>query len=302
MKKVTKYIIIAIVVLAIIAVLVILNINKNNRTNKDDEAVKIVTSFYPMYIIAENITDGAENIELVNMADVNVGCLHDYTLTTEDMKKVENADIFIMNGLGMESFIEKILTSNQDMNIIDSSTEAQNVLLSEDGVNAHIWTSIDNYILQVKYISKELINKNQENAEVYQKNTDEYVQKLEELKNEFETKLQNLDGKKAICLNEVFGYMGQELGMEMTTIATDHEESTMSADMLSSIIDKVKQENIQIIIIDKNDNKANAETIANETGAKILELNSGMTGELDKDAYINQIRENLNVLEQVEIN
>ena len=298
MKKVTKYIIIAIVVLAIIAVLVILNINKNNRTNKDDEAVKIVTSFYPMYIIAENITDGAENIELVNMADVNVGCLHDYTLTTEDMKKVENADIFIMNGLGMESFIEKILTSNQDMNIIDSSTEAQNVILSEDGVNAHIWTSIDNYILQVKYISKELINKNQENAEVYQKNTDEYVQKLEELKNEFETKLQNLDGKKAICLNEVFEYMGQELGMEMTTIATDHEESTMSADMLSSIIDKVKQENIQIIIIDKNDNKANAETIANETGAKILELNSGMTGELDKDAYINQMRENLNVLEK----
>lgn len=299
MKKVTKYIIIAIVVLAIIAVLVILNINKNNRTNKDDEAVKIVTSFYPMYIIAENITDGAENIELVNMADVNVGCLHDYTLTTEDMKKVENADIFIMNGLGMESFIEKILTSNQDMNIIDSSTEAQNVILSEDGVNAHIWTSIDNYILQVKYISKELINKNQENAEVYQKNTDEYVQKLEELKNEFETKLQNLDGKKAICLNEVFEYMGQELGMEMTTIATDHEESTMSADMLSSIIDKVKQENIQIIIVDKNDNKANAETIANETGAKILELNSGMTGELDKDAYINQMRENLNVLEKL---
>ena len=298
MKKVTKYIIIAIVVLAIIAVLVILNINKNNRTNKDDEAVKIVTSFYPMYIIAENITDGAENIELVNMADVNVGCLHDYTLTTEDMKKVENADIFIMNGLGMESFIEKILTSNQDMNIIDSSTEAQNVILSEDGVNAHIWTSIDNYILQVKYISKELINKNQENAEVYQKNTDEYVQKLEELKNEFETKLQNLDGKKAICLNEVFEYMGQELGMEMTTIATDHEESTMSADMLSSIIDKVKQENVQIIIVDKNDNKANAETIANETGAKILELNSGMTGEFDKDAYINQMRENLNVLEK----
>ena len=297
MKKVTKYIIIAIVVLAIIAVLVILNINKNNRTNKDDEAVKIVTSFYPMYIIAENITDGAENIELVNMADVNVGCLHDYTLTTEDMKKVENADIFIMNGLGMESFIEKILTSNQDMNIIDSSTEAQNVILSEDGVNAHIWTSIDNYILQVKYISKELINKNQENAEVYQKNTDEYVQKLEELKNDFENNLQNLDGEKAICLNEAFEYLGQELGIEMTTIATDHEESTMSADMLSSIIDKVKQENIQIIIVDKNDNKANAETIANEIGAQILELNSGLTGKLVKDAYINQMRENLNILE-----
>ncbi len=297
MKKVTKYIIIAIVVLGIIAALVILNINRNNRESKDDGVVKILTSFYPMYIIAENITDGAQNIELENMADVNVGCLHDYTLTTEDMKKVENADIFIMNGLGMESFIEKILASNQDMNIIDSSKEAQNVILGTDGVNAHIWTSIDNYILQVKSISKELININQENAEVYQKNTDEYVQKLEELKNDFENNLQNLDGEKAICLNEAFEYLGQELGIEMTTIATDHEESTMSADMLSSIIDKVKQENIQIIIVDKNDNKANAETIANEIGAQILELNSGLTGKLVKDAYINQMRENLNILE-----
>ena len=298
MRERAKYIIIAIVVLAIIATVVTLNINKKNMENKEDGAVKIVTSFYPMYIIAENITDGAENIELVNMADVNVGCLHDYTLTTEDMKKVEDADIFIMNGLGMESFIEKILDFNQHMNIIDSSTEAQNVILNVDGVNAHIWTSIDNYIIQVKYISKELINKNQENAEVYQKNADEYIKKLEALKKEIENNLQNLNGKKAICLNEAFEYMGQELGMEMTTIATDHEESTMSADMLSGIIDKVKQENIQIIIIDKNDNRSNAETIANETGAKILELNSGLTGELSKDAYLNQIRENLNILSQ----
>lgn len=298
MRERAKYLIIAIVVLAIIATVVTLNINKKNMENKEDGAVKIVTSFYPMYIIAENITDGAENIELVNMADVNVGCLHDYTLTTEDMKKVEDADIFIMNGLGMESFIEKILDFNQHMNIIDSSTEAQNVILNVDGVNAHIWTSIDNYIIQVKYISKELINKNQENAEVYQKNADEYIKKLEALKKEIENNLQNLNGKKAICLNEAFEYMGQELGMEMTTIATDHEESTMSADMLSGIIDKVKQENIQIIIIDKNDNRSNAETIANETGAKILELNSGLTGELSKDAYLNQIRENLNILSQ----
>lgn len=298
MRERAKYIIIAIVVLAIIATVVTLNIHKKNMENKEDGAVKIVTSFYPMYIIAENITDGAENIELVNMADVNVGCLHDYTLTTEDMKKVEDADIFIMNGLGMESFIEKILDFNQHMNIIDSSTEAQNVILNVDGVNAHIWTSIDNYIIQVKYISKELINKNQENAEVYQKNADEYIKKLEALKKEIENNLQNLNGEKAICLNEAFEYMGQELGMEMTTIATDHEESTMSADMLSGIIDKVKQENIQIIIIDKNDNRSNAETIANETGAKILELNSGLTGELSKDAYLNQIRENLNILSQ----
>ena len=108
--------------------------------------------------------------------------------------------------------------------------------------------------------------------------------------------LEDLQGKKAICLNEAFEYLGQELGMELITVQTDHEESTMSAEMLRSIIDEVKQQNIEIILIDKNDNKANAETIANETGAKILELNSGLTGSMEKNAYIEAMRENFDLL------
>ena len=87
--------------------------------------------------------------------------------------------------------------------------------------------------------------------------------------------------------------MAQELKIDTTTIKTDHEESTLSADTLKNIIDKVKEENIKIIIIDKNDNKSNAKTIANETGAKIYELNSGLTGSLDEDAYIKDIEDNL---------
>ena len=58
----------------------------------------------------------------------------------------------------------------------------------------------------------------------------------------------------------------------------------------------VKEEKIEMIIIDKNDNKSNAETISNETGAKIYELNSGLTGSLDMDAYINSVRENIRTI------
>ena len=99
-----------------------------------------------------------------------------------------------------------------------------------------------------------------------------------------------------MCLNEAFEYMGEELGLELLTVQTDHEESTMSAEMLKNIINTVKEENIEIIIIDKNDNEANAETIANETGAKIYKLNSGLTGNLEKDAYIKQMEENIEIL------
>lgn len=294
--KIVKIVIIVLCIILIIGFIVWKNIERNNN-DVSSSKTRIVTSFYPMYVIALNLTEGAEGIELSNMADVNVGCLHDYTLTTEDMKKVENADIFISNGLGMENFISKILESNSDMKVIDSSNNLENVISNGIEENAHIWTSIDNYILQVQNIAEELKTADAKNAEVYTQNVQKYVDELNKLNEEYKSKLAKLNGEKAICLNEAFEYMGQELGMEMITIKTDHEESAISAGMLKSVINKVKEDDIKIIIIDKNDSKTNAETIANETGAKILELNSGLTGELNKDAYINQMRENMSILE-----
>ena len=296
--KIVKIVIIVLCIILIIGFIVWKNIERNNN-DVSSSKTRIVTSFYPMYVIALNLTEGAEGIELSNMADVNVGCLHDYTLTTEDMKKVENADIFISNGLGMENFISKILESNSDMKVIDSSNNLENVISNGIEENAHIWTSIDNYILQVQNIAEELKTADAKNAEIYTQNAQKYVDELNKLNEEYKSKLAKLNGEKAICLNEAFEYMGQELGMEMITIKTDHEESAISAGMLKSVINKVKEDDIKIIIIDKNDSKTNAETIANETGAKILELNSGLTGELNKDAYINQMRENMSILENV---
>ena len=296
MKKYVKYVLIVVVLIVLVTTIVILNINKNSKKAEDEGKTKIVTSFYPMYIIAENLVQGANNVELVNMADVNVGCLHDYTLTTEDMKEVEDADIFIINGLGMEKFLEKVINLNGDMYVLDSSTNIQNLIKDEDEINPHIWTSINNYILQVKNISKELQNKDAINAQVYKENEEKYVEKLENLKEEYLEELKDLEGKKAVILNESFEYMAQELKIDATTIKTDHEESTLSAETLKNIIDKMKNENISMIILDKNDNKSNAETIANETGAKKYELNSGLIGRLEKDTYIEQVKENVNCL------
>lgn len=295
--KQKKVIIIIVIILAILLVgfIVWKNLNKNNI--QDDGKLKIVTSFYPIYIIAQNITEGANNIELENMADVNVGCLHDYTLTTEDMKKVEKADVFVVNGLGMENFIDKVINSNNTMQVIDSSNGIENIIKNDDETNPHIWTNINNYITQVKNISERLQQIDSKNANIYKENEENYINQLEKLEEEYIQKLEGLKGKKLVNLNEAFEYLGQELQMEMTTIETNHEESTMSAEMMSSVIEKMKNENIQMILVDKNDNKTMAETIANETGAKIYELDSGLKGSIEKDAYINMVKYNMEILQ-----
>lgn len=87
--------------------------------------------------------------------------------------------------------------------------------------------------------------------------------------------------------------------MEAIEVHTDHEESTISAEMLKNIIEKMKKDDIKIIIIDKNDNDKNANTIANETGAKIYKLNSCLKGEMSKNSYINDMNENLEILKKM---
>ena len=81
----------------------------------------IVTSFYPMYIATSNIVDGVENIKLTNMTSPNVGCLHDYQLTTKDMNVLERADVFVINGGGMESFLEKAMSAYPEMKVVNAS-------------------------------------------------------------------------------------------------------------------------------------------------------------------------------------
>lgn len=293
MKKIIKEISIILIML-----LVIISLSGCMKQKEENKNLKIVTSFYPIYIMTENIVQGAENVEVSNMTDVAIGCLHDYTLQPADLKKIEKADIFIENGLGIESFNDKLINSLKNLDIINSSANI-NGLIDDNELNGHTWTSITNYIEQVEEITKKLKEKNPGNSNLYEKNADEYKKKLLELKKKYDEELKNLAEKKAIVLNESFAYLLNDLKLDTIEIHTDHEESTISAEKLKETINKMKENNINIIIIDKDDNEKNAETIKNETGAKIYKLNSCLNGDMDKDSYINAMNENLEVFKEM---
>ena len=290
---------ILIIILIILALMLTVWAATNKTEKVEDDKLKIVTSFYPIYIMTQNLTQGVPNVELVNMTEANVGCLHDYTISTTDMKKVEKADIYIQNGLGLESFMEKIISAYPELKVIDSSVDILNKIQDENEINPHIWTSIENYIKQVETICQKLCEYDSKNTEIYKTNCETYFQKINTEKQKYETELQALNEKKVICLNEGLEYLLKELGMQVTQIETDHEESTMSAETLKNLITKMREENIQIIVVDKDDNIKNAETLANETGAKIYKLDSSLTGETATTSYIDKLEANLLVLKSM---
>lgn len=295
MKKTIK--ILSTLLILLILVLVIMMFMPANKF-KESKKIKILTSFYPIYVMTLNITDGVENVETSNMADQFYGCIHDYTLTTEDLKKVEKSDIFIQSGEGLEPFADRIVNNYKNLKVISCSDKVSEFIENDEGeINAHTWLGIENYKKEVEEIAEKLSTIDLQNANKYQANKEKYLEALTSLQNQYKTL--NLQNQKAICMNESLEYLLKENSIEETLVETDHEQSALSADTIKDLIEKIKSENIKNIFVDINDNTKSAETLANETGAKIYTLNSAMSGLNDKDDFIRVMEQNYLVLKQL---
>ena len=280
------------------------NIEKNNDT------LDIVTSFYPMYIATANIIDGAENVSLTNLTNSAIGCLHDYQLTTADLIKVEKADILVINGGGMESFIQKVIDNCKNIEIINSSDGIIEQHMEEhhhDGdeheQNSHIWVSISLYIKQVENICNKLIELDPNNSDIYRKNANEYILKLQELKKKMHDELDNVDekNKNIVTFHEAFDYFAEEFDLNIVGIIEREPGTYPSAGELAEIITKIKAMDAKAIFVEPQYSKTVADTISRETNIPTYTLNPVVSGELNKDAYEKIMIDNLkNLVEALE--
>ena len=102
------------------------------------EELTVVTSFYPMYVAAMNVVGDAPGVKLQNLSEPQTGCLHDFQLTPEDMKLLSTADVFIINGGGIEAFMEDVAKAYPNLTIV-STCEYLELLSDGDETNAHAW-------------------------------------------------------------------------------------------------------------------------------------------------------------------
>lgn len=292
-----------------------------------DDTLNIVTSFYPTYISTLNIIKDVPNVTLTNMTKSQTGCLHDYQLTPQDLKTLEKADILVVNGAGMESFLDDIISQYPELKIIDASKGID--LLEENysthdhesddhdhesevddhneesdhnhEYNAHIWVSVSGNIEQVKNIASQLKELDSENKNLYEANTNEYVAKLENLSNEMHTELDSISNRNIITFHEAFPYFAKEFNLNIAGVIQIEPDSEPSAKEIENIIKIIKDNNITALFTEPQYSSKVANTIATETGAKVYELDPIVTGESTSDAYddyINKMKENLNVLKE----
>ncbi|MBO5179217.1 MAG: zinc ABC transporter substrate-binding protein [Clostridia bacterium] len=291
----------------IILLILISLIGCTPKSEKNSNNLEIVTSFYPMYIATLNITDGAENISVTNLTSTDVGCLHDYQLTTANMLMLNEADILIINGGGMESFVQKAIDNCENLKIINASEGILEIHNEEHettheehehnhGENAHIWVSVSLYIEQVENIRNELCKINPKNAEVYNKNAEEYINKLEKLKLEMHSELDNIINKDIVTFHEAFEFFAEEFDLNIVAVIEREPGTYPSAGELVDIIKIVEKTDAKAIFTEPQYFENAANIIANETGRKLYELDPIVSGEFTKEAYEEAMRENLKTL------
>lgn len=267
---------------------------KQASASADSGKIKITASFYPIYIMLLNLTDEIDDVEVSLLAPAETGCLHDYQLTTGDMKLIEKCDILVVNGSGMEDFFDKAFSMKKGSLIVAS--DGFELL---DG-NPHVWVSVSGAIYEVQKITEGLCALDSKNSENYKKNSLAYIEKLNALEQKMKSSLASFAGKKIITFHEAFPYFAKEFGFEISAVIEQEPGTVPNAKELAKIIERIKSvaslgEDVALFAEPQYSSSA-AKIIANETGLSVYELDPCVNGRLEKNAYIEGMEKNLSVL------
>ena len=222
------------------------------------------------------------------------------------MRKLEGADVFVINGGGMESFLDKAISVYPSLKIVNASTDILEEH-SEEHVheeehhheeNPHIWVSVSLYIEQVKNIVEELKNIDPQNAEEYEINAREYIENLTILKDEMHAKAELFTHKNIVTFHEAFEFFAEEFDLNIVAVIEREPGTSPSAKELVGIVDTIKELEVNAIFVEPQYLKTAATTIANETKVSTYELDPIVSGAFEKDAYEKIMRKNIEVLEE----
>ena len=298
MKK-NKYVfvLVMLVVITVVSGLLTNIYVRASGSKQEEQTLTVVTSFYPMYIAALNVIGDTDGVHLQNLSEPQTGCLHDFQLTPEDMKLLSKADVFIINGGGIESFMKDVAKSYPDLTIIEAS-EGIDLLEDEGEENAHAWMSVATYEEQVNHIAEGLAAADEKHASDYQKHADAYVVKLDALKERQQKVAEKIKGQSVILFHEAYDYVADDYGLDVAYVLDLDEERQVSAGEVADVLAAVRDDHVKYILAEELYGKSMGDTVEKETDAKVIYLDALNRGDYDADSYIKGMSANIDLIEQ----
>lgn len=275
-----------------------------------EQEITVAASFYPVYVMAKNVLNGIEGVNVISMTAPATGCLHDYQLLTGDMRALSRATVLLINGAGMESFLPDIQAQFPFLPIVDCSLGVE--LLCDDAhdhehdhdghdhgeYNAHIWLSPKNAMQMVENMARELALLLPHAEDAIRQNAQEYQARLEKLDQELVSAISALPRKEIVTFHEAFPYFAHAYGLHVAAVITVEPDDPLSPKMLSEVIAQVKAAGNPPLFMESQYDSTALKVVSRETGAPVYELDSLASGGGELTAYEDAMRKNLKVLQE----
>lgn len=298
---------------------------EQKKEQAKDEDLLVVTSFYPMYVAAENVIGDVEGVTLENLSEPQTGCLHDYQLTAADMKLLSKADVFIVNGGGIESFLSDVAESYPDLKIVqacdgidllesaEGTGESHNDLSSNEEAdhddhdhsehshgdeNAHVWMNLADYQIQVQNICNGLSEADSAHAEQYAKNAQTYQGKVQELQQEAAELASQIASQPVVIFHEAYEYIVQEYGLQLAGEMNLDEERQVSAGEVADILHSIEDNHVSVVLAEELYGTDMGEMVAKQSGVKVVYLDTLTRGDYSADSYLEGMRSNIEQLKE----
>lgn len=305
------------------------------NTDEADDMLTVVTSFYPMYIATLNIVDGVNGVRLENLSEPQTGCLHDFQLTPEDMKLLSTADVFVINGGGIESFMSDVAKAYPKLDVVEACEDV--ALLSEDDAdsdhdhdhdadaesdsdhdhdheadaesdsahdhdhgdeNAHAWMSVPRYRTMVQTIASRLAEKDAKHADEYCANAKAYDAKLAVLEEKINSLKSLTNGQNIIIFHEAYAYVADDFSMNACYLLDLDEERSVSAGEIKQVIGAIKDDGVSVILAEELYGKSMGDTVSRETDVHVIYIDPLNRGEYDKDSYLYGMEHNIELIKE----
>ena len=283
-------------------------------------AETLVTSFFPVYLFTLNLTQGLEDVEVVCLTPPSAGCLHDYQLQTGDMKRLARADVFLINGAGMEGYLSGVFEAFPDLPVVDASVgvtllesciehdhdhdedaEAEAEEVHDDHhheMNAHIWLDAQNAVIMVSNLADGLMTLLPGHADAIAANRSAYVDRLTALDAELRDALSGIGHADVITFHEAFPYFANAYGLHVAAVLNHEPEDALSPRALADLCETVAHLGNPPLFIEPQYEDSAARIVSRETGAAIHTLDPIVTGPEDVPLtyYEDVMRANMQVL------
>ena len=257
---------------------------------KSEPSADILATTAPVAQIVGAVTAGS-GLTVATLISEPVSCVHDYALSVDQMRAVEQAKHIVISGAGLEEFMADVLTSRA---VIDAS-EGLALLPGEEGESdPHIWLAPENMIAMTRTVEAALAAEYPQHAALFAENADIWCEKLDELQSYGEQHLADLSCRRLVTFHDGFAYFAQAFGLEIAASMEIEAGSEPSARELEEIISLLQDQNIPAVFTEINGTVDAAELVSRETGCAVFSLDTAISSV----NYLSAMTQNIDTIKE----